>query len=143
MPLSCRDTTLTEPQQIHLFITGLGNPLRTEVALMQSATLADAVIFTRGYEQRSGSIPTTTPPPPRSSTCSIMQPVASALTPSTASSVASSPATAAKPVTTLQLSPAEWHLTGTCFCCNEKFTPGHRKECKQLFVIEVLCDNYE
>jgi hypothetical protein len=31
--LSCCDTSLTEQQQIQLFITGLGNPLRTDVAL--------------------------------------------------------------------------------------------------------------
>lgn len=31
--LSCRDTTLLEPQQIQLFITDLGHPLRTDVAL--------------------------------------------------------------------------------------------------------------
>jgi hypothetical protein len=52
MSLSCRDTMRTEPQQIQLFITGLGNPLRTNVALMQLATLADAVVFTRAYEHR-------------------------------------------------------------------------------------------
>jgi hypothetical protein len=34
MLLSCRDTMLTEPQQVQLFITGLGNLLRTDVALM-------------------------------------------------------------------------------------------------------------
>jgi hypothetical protein len=54
--------------------------------------------------------------------------------------------TAAKPGTTLQLSPAEIaerRLMELCFRCNEKFTTGHRKECKQLFVIEVLCDDYE
>jgi hypothetical protein len=31
--LSCRDTASSEPQQIQLFITGLGDPLRTDVAL--------------------------------------------------------------------------------------------------------------
>jgi hypothetical protein len=33
MSLSCRDHTLTEPQQIQLFTTGLGEPLCTDVAL--------------------------------------------------------------------------------------------------------------
>jgi hypothetical protein len=32
--LSCRDTTLTEPQQVQLLITGLRNPLRTDITLM-------------------------------------------------------------------------------------------------------------
>jgi hypothetical protein len=46
----------------------------------------------------------------------------------------------------LQLSPAEiaeHRIKGTCFRCNKKYTPGHRKECKQLFVIEVLSDDYK
>jgi hypothetical protein len=33
MALSCRDTSLTEPLQVQLFITGLGDPLQTDVAL--------------------------------------------------------------------------------------------------------------
>jgi hypothetical protein len=45
MALSCRDTSLTEPLQVQLFITNLGNPLRTDVALQRSASLDDAVIF--------------------------------------------------------------------------------------------------
>jgi hypothetical protein len=62
------------------------------------------------------------------------------------SSAVSSLVTAPKPLSSLQLTPtkiAEWRLSGTCFRCNEKFTSGHHKECKQLFVIEVLCDDYE
>jgi hypothetical protein len=31
--LACRDTSLSEHQQIQLFIIGLGDPLRTDVAL--------------------------------------------------------------------------------------------------------------
>jgi hypothetical protein len=31
--LACHDSSLSEPQQIQLFITGLGDPLRTDVAL--------------------------------------------------------------------------------------------------------------
>jgi hypothetical protein len=55
MALSCRDPSITEPQQIQLFITGLGDPLRTDVALQQPSTLDDAVIFARAYEQRNTS----------------------------------------------------------------------------------------
>jgi hypothetical protein len=53
MALSCRDTSLTEPLQVQLFIIGLGDPLRTDVALQQPASLDDAVIFARAYEQRN------------------------------------------------------------------------------------------
>jgi hypothetical protein len=33
MALSCRDPTITEQQQIQLFTTGLGDPLRLDAAL--------------------------------------------------------------------------------------------------------------
>jgi hypothetical protein len=50
MALSCRDISLTKPLQVQLFITGLGDPLRTDVALQQPASLDDVVIFARAYE---------------------------------------------------------------------------------------------
>jgi hypothetical protein len=59
--LSYRDTSLTEQQQIQLFITGLGDPLWTDVALQQPTTLDDAIIFTRAYEQRNAGIAPTSP----------------------------------------------------------------------------------
>jgi hypothetical protein len=52
MALSCRDMTITEPQQIHIFITGLGDPLRLDVVLQQPSSMDDAVIFARAFEQR-------------------------------------------------------------------------------------------
>jgi hypothetical protein len=53
--LSCHDTPLTEQQQIQLFITSLGDPLWTDVALQQPASLDAAIIFARAYEQRNAS----------------------------------------------------------------------------------------
>lgn len=38
---------------------------------------------------------------------------------------------------------ANRRLKGLCFHCDNEFTQGHKKECKQLFFIEILCDNYE
>jgi hypothetical protein len=55
MALSCHDPTLLKAQQVQLYITDLGDPLRTDDALQQLATLDDAVIFTRAYEQRNAS----------------------------------------------------------------------------------------
>jgi hypothetical protein len=52
MALSCRDPTITEQQQIRLFTTCLGDPLRLDVALQQPASMDDVVIFARAYEQR-------------------------------------------------------------------------------------------
>jgi hypothetical protein len=45
--LSCHDVSLTEAQQIQLFITRLGDPLRTDVTLQQPSSLDDAIIFAR------------------------------------------------------------------------------------------------
>jgi hypothetical protein len=33
------------------------------------------------------------------------------------------------------------HVKGLCFRCDEKFVPGHREECKRLFIIEVVSDD--
>jgi hypothetical protein len=51
MALSYRDPSITEPHQIQPFITGLGDPLRLDVALQQPSSMDDVVIFTRAYEQ--------------------------------------------------------------------------------------------
>jgi hypothetical protein len=50
MTLSCRDLSLMKGQQIQLFTTSLGEPLRTDVALKQLCSLDAAVMFTRTYE---------------------------------------------------------------------------------------------
>jgi hypothetical protein len=50
MALSCHDATLTEQQQVQLFVSGLDNPLHTKVSLQHPATLDDVVIFARVYE---------------------------------------------------------------------------------------------
>jgi hypothetical protein len=136
MALSCRDPATTEVQQVQLFITGLGKPLRTDVALQRPTTLNDAVMFARAYEQRDAAPPvqTLTHPAGRSF---------SRLTPSTASPT-SAPATVAsviKPTIPKRLSPAKvvgHRKDGKCFHCDEPFTQGHKLVCKQLFSIELV-----
>jgi hypothetical protein len=91
MALSYRDLTLTETQQVQLFITGLANPLRTDVALMQPRTLADAVVFARAYEQR-GVITASTTTPTRAPSRSFEKTAGATPVQSVASSGASSPA---------------------------------------------------
>jgi hypothetical protein len=55
MKLSCRDESLMEHQQIQLYITDLGDPLRTDIQLQQPTKLDDAVIFARAYEQQNAA----------------------------------------------------------------------------------------
>jgi hypothetical protein len=44
-----------------LFITGLGDPLRTDLSLQQPEMLDDTIIFARAYEQRNSSCDEPTP----------------------------------------------------------------------------------
>jgi hypothetical protein len=137
-----RDTSLTEPLQIQLFITGLGDPLGTDVTLQQPSILDDVVIFTRAYEQRNASRECVQPSPTHHysrQTAKAASPTLALPTPGATGETT--------PTTVLRLAPAkiaQWRKDGKCFHCNDLFVQGHKKQCKQLFVIEVLveeCDN--
>jgi len=52
MPQACRDVELSEKQKVQLYIAGLNNPLKTDVAIQSPATLDEAIRFARAYEQR-------------------------------------------------------------------------------------------
>jgi hypothetical protein len=98
-------------------------------------------MFARAYEQRS-----TTPAP--SAPQSLQRTFTKSWTPASGEpqqSVAGSSAPApSKSTTNRQLSSAEiadHRIKGLCFRCDEKFVPGHREECKRLFIIEVLIDD--
>jgi hypothetical protein len=98
-------------------------------------------MFARAYEQRS-----TTPAP--SAPQSLQRTFTKSWTPASGEpqqSVAGSSAPApSKSTTNRRLSSAEIadrRIKGLCFRCDEKFVPGHREECKCLFIIEVLIDD--
>jgi hypothetical protein len=108
MALSCRDPSITEPQQIQLFITGLGDPLRTNVALQQPSTLDDTVIFARAYEQRNASRDTGQPQAARGGGRFANRTTAQPSAPSSTASAGSVAATNVKPVSSVvRLSPTE------------------------------------
>jgi hypothetical protein len=69
MALSSRDPSITQEQHIQLFVVGLGKPLCTDVALSKLATLDEAIMFIRAYEQHDATsaapAPTSTWPPGR------------------------------------------------------------------------------
>ncbi|CAO2204471.1 unnamed protein product [Urochloa humidicola] len=151
LTLACRDADLTEAQLVHMFTAGLVNPLKTDVALRRPATLDDAIMLARAYEQRqllspSDNIGTLSSSPPRPEV-----PASSALSSSSATgattmaSVSSAPAGSglstplAASLPRRRLTPAEVtqrRADGLCYNCDEKYTVGHR--CKKLFVIEVF-----
>jgi hypothetical protein len=137
--LSCRDTSLTEAQQIQLFITSLGDPLRTDVALQQPSFLDDAVIFAWAYEQHNASRDIAQPMPTQNYSRPTIKPVAP-----TPSSLAHGVTGAATPATVMCLTSAviaHRQKDGKCFHCNDFFVQGHKKQCKQLFVIEVVVED--
>jgi hypothetical protein len=133
--LSCRDTPLTKAQQIQLFITGLGDPLCTDVALQQPSTLDDAMIFARVYKQRNTSHDIAQPSPTRNYSRQVVKAATPTLT-------LPSPGVTGDtiPTTVLHLTPieiAQQRKDIKCFHCNNLFVQGQKKQYKQLFVIEV------
>jgi hypothetical protein len=137
MALSCRDPTLTEAQQIQLFLVGLESLLRTNVALHQPATLDDAIKFTRAYEQHDMTQAQTAPPQSKLSGLSFPKPTPSGPQPSVSTS-SSLPFVPNKPMFTKKLTSTEIsnrRIKGMRFHCDDKFTKGHKKEFKQLLVI--------
>jgi hypothetical protein len=56
--LACRDVDLSDHQLVQIYTAGLGNPLKTDVALRRPVVLDDAIMLTRAYEQRLQLHPT-------------------------------------------------------------------------------------
>jgi hypothetical protein len=139
MTLSCSDRTLTEIQQIQLFTTGLGEPLRTDVALQWSCTMDKTVMFAGAYEQRLLVAATHVLAPSKSTGRAGPKPLSVAITLSAARTLATSPsASSVKPLPSRRLTPAEIadrHKKNQCYHYNDSFTPKH------LFVIEVVGDD--
>jgi hypothetical protein len=136
------DEFARQSQQIQLFITGLGDPLRLDVTLQQPSSMDDAVIFARAYEQRLALRETGPQYTARSAgrtgaRYAPPQGMSSSAAPS--GTAVATPAKSSPPV--VRLSPAEIaqrRKNNKCFHCDEFFTNGHKQQCKQLFVIEVL-----
>jgi hypothetical protein len=102
-------------------------------------------MYARAYEQRL----TSTTPPVASSTralprASTKQWSASAPAPATSATASSPSVASANSSPTKKLSPADIadrRVKGLCFKCDEKYVPGHKQDCRKLFVIEVLDDD--
>jgi hypothetical protein len=142
--LSCRNTSLTEQQQIELFIMCLGDLLRTDMALLQPATLDDAIILARAYEQRNASWDSVPQPSShtssRSSFKSALPSVFTSPTPAASASV-NKPASSAIRLTPAEI--AQRRKDGKCFRCDKFFTNGHKAVCKHIFSIEVIDDEVD
>jgi hypothetical protein len=142
LALACRDADLSDHQLVQIYMAGLVNPLKTDVALRRPATLDDAIMLARVYEQRLELHPTDQPPG-RGTRASTQASSASATT-RVAAATTSVPAGSGKMVAVTsslprqRLSQAEMtqrRAEGLCFNCDEKYVQGHH--CKKLFVLEI------
>jgi hypothetical protein len=140
----CRCESLTEEQQVELFIAGLRNPIRTDVRLQYPTNLEAAMSLALAYEQRGlsddedGSAPPLGKMPPAKPTK--MTVPAAALPAKTASAAAPAATPGKKPFK--RLTPAEMddrRAKVLCYSCDEKFQQGHH--CKSLFFACVVGDD--
>jgi hypothetical protein len=141
MALSCRDATLTEPQRLQLFVASLGNPLHTDIALQQPATLDDTVIIVRAYEQRGAPREGSTLPESRTSASFAPRPLPLPAPSATPLGVAAPAVQGVDKPATIRLSLAEIaqrRKDGKCFHRDEFFNNGYKKVCRHLFIIEVM-----
>jgi hypothetical protein len=117
-------------------MTGLSEPLRTDVALKQSRSLDVVVLLARAYEQRLGVAAS----PSRTASWSSSKPW-STMTLATSSVGSVQPSVPTWSTVTKKFSPAEIadrRKKGLCFKCDEYFVLGHGDICKQLFTIELI-----
>ena len=151
LALACCNADLTESQLVQMYTAGLVNPLKTDVTLCHPASLDDAIMLARAYEQRLHL--SSTDPGPTRGTRSLFQsssthmetapPASSSATPhDTASSATTGSGKTTSLASTLpcrRLSPADMtqrRAEGLCYNCDEKFVAGH--QCKKLLVIEII-----
>jgi hypothetical protein len=136
MALSSRDPSITQEQHIQLFVVGLGKPLCTNVALLKLATLDEAIMFIRAYEQHDATsaapAPTSTWPPGRPP---------HHLPPASSGSATSASLINGKPMVIRRLSViSERRKNGQCCHCDSMFTQGRKQVCKQLFIVKAIYD---
>ena len=128
---------LTPLQKAQLFTGGLPEQIRADVELQEPQDLQRAVRLARAYERRNSSALLALPaPPPRAPRRFAGNQNASAPTPQSASTSASSPP---QPTRTFKrLSPeamAERRKQGLCYNYDEPYVRGHK--CARLFYLEV------
>jgi hypothetical protein len=139
MALSCRKPALTEPRQVQFFVAGLGAPLRTNVVLLQTQSLNEAIKLAYAYEQHL------VPPPPASAQTASRSftKLSTSMSTTPQHSTTSAPSVGNKTSSILKLTPVEvakCHRKNQCFHCNDQYIHSHKEQCKQLFTIEVITD---
>jgi hypothetical protein len=154
LALACHDADLSEQRLVQIYTTGLVNPLKTDIALRRPASLDEAIMLARAYEQhlqlsatdqvhtkggRTGQLPSYRNAPSKGAFASTATSSTASAPQGPAKAAALSPALPRRRLSSAEM--AQRRADGLCYNCDEKFVVGHR--CKRLFTIEVSDDDAE
>jgi hypothetical protein len=135
--LLCRCNDLSMPQQVNMFTTGLGEPLRTDVELQSPTQLQTAMSLARAYERRDAIVPGTKGTPSKGSSRVTMS------AGSTGTALAPQKSTTTNKPRFKQLSPEELaakRANGECYHYPEKYSVDHKCTTKRVFLIQLDAD---
>jgi hypothetical protein len=128
---------LTEAQRVQLFTGGLQPPLSIDVRIQNPQSLAAAMSLARQFKLREQYTTPATRAPPRPL---LPAPAAHLALPAPPGAKAATPATITvegRPIKRLTQAEQEEHRhLGLCYNCDDKFTRGHNRVCKRLFLLE-------
>jgi hypothetical protein len=128
---------LTEAQRVQLFTGGLQPPLSIDVRIQNPQSLAAAMSLAHQFELREQytALATRASPHPL-----LPAPAARLALPAPPGAKAATPATITVEGRTIKrLTQAEQegcHRLRLCYNCEDKFTRGHNRVCKRLFLLE-------
>ncbi|XP_066320384.1 uncharacterized protein [Miscanthus floridulus] len=128
---------LDEAQRVQLFTGGLQPPLSIDVRIQNPQTLATAMSLARQFELCELYVPQAPKPVPRGL---LLAPPPRLALPAPPGAKAPPPAlitVEGRPIKRLsQAEHEERRRLGLCYNCDEKFTRGHNRVCKRLFLLE-------
>jgi hypothetical protein len=128
---------LTKAQRVQLFIGGLQPSLTIDVRIQNPQSLAAAMSLARQFELREQYTAPAARAPPRPL---LPAPAARLALPAPPSAKAATPVTITvegRPIKRLtQVEQEECCRLGLCYNCDDKFTRGHNRVCKRLFLLE-------
>jgi hypothetical protein len=130
---------LQEAQRVQLFVGGLQPPLSIDVRIQNPQTLAVAMSLARQFELREQFVAPAARAPGRPL---LPAPAARLALPAPPGAKPAAPGTITVEGRTIKrLSQAEQEerrRLGLCYNCDDKFTRGHNRICKRLFLLEGL-----
>jgi hypothetical protein len=128
---------LTEAQRVQLFTGGLQSPLNIDVRIQNPQSLAAAMSLACQFKLREQYTAPAARAPPRPL---LPAPATRLALPAPPGAKAATPTTITvegRPIKRLtQAEQEERRRLGLCYNCDDKFTRGHNRVCKRLFLLE-------